>query len=102
MSARQDIASASSSKSDSSGMADLLTDIGRRCVIPAPHSWAAVDTPRPPRLMTVTVGLPDGRTSYQGRFASTMDAYEDAYLRYPHCTRITVEPLADKAAEVQP
>ncbi|MCU7371587.1 hypothetical protein PEC18_12190 [Paucibacter sp. O1-1] len=61
-------------------------------LLPAPASWAAVDSPRRPRLLNITVTLPTARVSYQRRFASSMDAYSDALDRYRDCVSITVEP----------
>lgn len=63
--------------------------------LPAPSSWAAVDRPRTPRLMSVRVELLDGTvTTYMRAYSASMDAYAEALATYGDALvrSISVEP----------
>lgn len=68
-------------------------------MIPAPESWARVDSPKPSRReMEVVVDLESGeRVSYSRAFRASMDAYGQALATYPAATRITVTPVNRRA-----
>jgi len=58
-------------------------------------AWIDPPPPKPPlQTMAVTVHTLAGRRfQYDGLYASTFAAYDDALERHPHASRIEVRPI---------
>lgn len=62
-------------------------------MIPAPESWARVDSPKPAkRPMDVVVTMPGAMVAYRSHYAASMDAYGHALAQYPDADSISVTP----------
>ena len=56
--------------------------------------WVEAPATQPKRLMAVMIKLWDRDVSYERAYASTWDAYDDAFNRYSTALRIEVKPVA--------
>lgn len=55
-------------------------------------AWIEAEARKPARAMRVQVVTDCGqRHEYEGLFATTFDAYDDALSRFQHCARIEVQ-----------
>jgi hypothetical protein len=63
--------------------------------------WVQTDAPQPPtRRMRVAITTDVGRRfEYEALFRSTFDAYDDALARFPHVSRIQVQPAKARDAQ---